>query len=58
MSRAQEFRSHAIECRRMAENTHDRENKRFWGRLAERWIFCADLVDDGAAKSDQPRLVH
>ena len=45
---AEEFRRHALQCRRMARDTHDLESKATWNRLADRWVRCAELEEGHA----------
>jgi hypothetical protein len=35
----------AAECELMAKVTRDRENKTVWRGMAQRWIRCAELVE-------------
>jgi hypothetical protein len=41
---AEEFIRHAAECKSMADASRDRENKKVWSRMAERWMRCAELA--------------
>ena len=38
MNLSEEFRKFAAECERMAKLTHDRQNKKAWRRMSERWL--------------------
>ena len=42
---SEEFLKHAAECRQMADATSDKKIRDMWVRLAERWVFCADLAE-------------
>ena len=42
---AEEFRRYAIQCRRMARETPDKESRATWNRLADRWVRCAELEE-------------
>jgi hypothetical protein len=46
MLSAQEFRIQAEECRRIAESTRDKEDRRVWNGMADRWLLCARLADE------------
>jgi hypothetical protein len=50
MDPAQEFRKHAEECRRMARMTRVLEDRAAWNRMAERWLLCAQQVENEAAR--------
>lgn len=39
------FLKFATECRVMAQLAPEKENKRVWNRLAERWSRCAKLTE-------------
>jgi hypothetical protein len=54
MNLAQEYRKHAHECREMARLTQDLESRAGWGRLAERWLRCADLEEARRAPARHP----
>ena len=45
MHTSDQFLRFAAECQVMAKLTRDAENKVVWRGLAERWIRCAELVD-------------
>jgi hypothetical protein len=45
MDAADRFLKFATECQVMAQLTPQRENKRVWNGLAERWRRCAKLID-------------
>jgi hypothetical protein len=45
MDVSEEFRKHAAECKRMARTTREREEKKVWSQMAERWLVCADNAD-------------
>ncbi len=46
MNISAEFRKRAAECGRMAKTTPDPFDRGVWKRLAERWLRCAELVDN------------
>jgi hypothetical protein len=50
MDPAEEFRRHATECRRMAQQTVNAENRATWNRMAERWLRCAERVQPQPAR--------
>jgi hypothetical protein len=54
MLSAEEFRAHAEECRRMAQSTKSKEECRVWGRMADRWLLCARLVEEEQAVPERP----
>jgi hypothetical protein len=45
MHTSDRFLRFAAECQAMAKLTRNAENKVVWSGLAERWIRCAELVD-------------
>ena len=45
MHAADRFLKFATECQVMAQRASQRENKRVWNRLAERWRRCAKLTE-------------
>jgi hypothetical protein len=45
MHAADRFLKFATECQVMARRAPQRENKRVWNRLAERWRRCAKLSE-------------
>lgn len=45
MDAADRFLKFETECRVMAQRAPQRENKRIWNRLAERWRRCAKLSE-------------
>ena len=49
MDPAEEFRRHATECRRMAEQTANAD-RAIWNRMAERWLRCAERVQPQPAR--------
>jgi hypothetical protein len=42
---ADRFLKFASECQVMAQSAPQRENKRVWNGLAERWLRCAKLIE-------------
>jgi hypothetical protein len=48
MTIADEFRTYANDCYRMALATNNPE----WNRLAERWLHCADLDQSATAAAE------
>ena len=57
MPAADRFLKFATECRVMAQLAPQKENKRVWNRLAERWSRCAKLTEqlDTELRSSQLR---
>ena len=59
---ADRFLKFATECRVMANLSPQRENRRVWNRLAERWLRCAKLLeqldDDVSASQLRRRQNH
>jgi hypothetical protein len=45
MDASERFLRFAAECELMAKYTRSPENKTVWRRMAERWIRCAELID-------------
>jgi hypothetical protein len=45
MDTSERFLRFAAECELMAKATRDRENKTVWRSIAQRWIRCAELVE-------------
>ena len=45
MDASERFLKFAAECELMAKATRDRENKTVWRGMAQRWIRCAELVE-------------
>ena len=45
MDASERFLRFAAECELMAKVTRDRENKTVWRGMAQRWIRCAELVE-------------
>ena len=45
MDTSERFLRFAAECELMAKGTRDRENKTVWRSIAQRWIRCAELVE-------------
>jgi hypothetical protein len=44
-SRSEEFRSHAAECRELANNIRDLEHKQLCEELARQWLELAERVE-------------
>jgi len=44
------FLRFAAECEVMAKFTRSAENKAVWNGLAQRWLRCAELMDQEQAK--------
>jgi hypothetical protein len=57
---SEEFRRFAGECRTMAKFARSPESKASWGRLAERWVRCAELneLNSSAARLDRIAKRH
>lgn len=52
------FLRFAAECEVMAKVTRSRENKAVWNGLAQRWLRCAEMMDQSRssiARSHSPR---
>ena len=45
MDTSERFLRFAAECELMAKAARDRENKTVWRSIAQRWIWCAELVE-------------
>ena len=45
MDTSERFLRFAAECELMAKAARDRENKTVWRSIAQRWIRCAELVE-------------
>jgi hypothetical protein len=63
MSVSEKFREFAAECQAMAKLARSPESKATWGRLAGRWVQCAELADQhasaaSAAARDRPAKRH
>jgi hypothetical protein len=58
MHAADRFLKFATECQAMAQLAQQKENKRVWNSLAERWRRCAKLteqLDTGLGSSELRR---
>jgi len=44
MTPSEHFLQHAAECKFMAELARDKESKKTWMGMAERWHRCAELA--------------
>jgi len=62
VSKANEYRANAAECRRRAENTKDAPQKRMWREMSESWLgmICFAEQEDFATEerergTNQPR---
>jgi hypothetical protein len=51
MSPSEKFLRFAAECEHMAQFTRTPENKTVWTSMAERWIRCAELIDQQSAQT-------
>jgi len=49
MDTADRFLRFAAECEVMAKFTRSRENKAVWNGLAQRWLRCAEMMDQNRA---------
>jgi hypothetical protein len=45
MNASEQFRKFAVECEVMAKSAQSPESKATWGRLAARWVRCAELTE-------------
>jgi hypothetical protein len=45
MNSSEKFRKFAAECQAMAKLARSAESKATWGRLAGRWVQCAEFVE-------------
>jgi hypothetical protein len=48
------FLRFAAECEVMAKVTRSRENKAVWNGLAQRWLRCAEMMDQSRANVARP----
>jgi hypothetical protein len=47
------FLRFAAECEGMAKVTRSRENKAVWNGLAQRWLRCAEMMDQSRSNMHQ-----
>jgi hypothetical protein len=52
------FLRFAAECEVMAKFTRSPENKAVWNGLAQRWLRCAELMDQEQANAHQANPVR
>jgi hypothetical protein len=55
---ADRFLKFASECQVMAQSAPQRENKRVWNGLAERWLRCATLIEQLETDLRSSELKH
>src|SRR5262249_57832508 len=61
MDPSEVFMRHAAECEYMAKCSRDKKNREVWRRMSERWIRCAELVQQHplpSASRDCTRTPH
>jgi hypothetical protein len=56
MDATDRFLRFAAECEVMARVTRSRENKAVWNGLAQRWLRCAEMMDQ--SHSHAPHRSH
>jgi hypothetical protein len=56
MNPSEEFRKFAGECRAMAKFARSPESKDTWGRLAARWVRCAELNELHSSATTRDRM--
>ena len=56
MDMVDEFRKHAAECRKAAENAKDPTDRAQWLRLAGRWESCLEVAKASLAAAHNARL--
>jgi hypothetical protein len=49
------FRKFAAECQAMAKTARTAEGKASWGRLAARWMHCAEFTEQHLLPTKRPR---
>jgi hypothetical protein len=57
MDGSRAFLRFAAECEVMTKIAHDKESKLMWRRLAERWLKCANLIDDQRSSANYDSLM-
>jgi len=60
MNPSEKFLRFAAECEAMAKFARSPESKATWGRLAARWVRCAELTEHhwSVAMHDRPAKRH
>ena len=53
---AERLERFAAECEAMARGARSRKDKAVWKGLAQRWLRCAEVVDQCAARPAAERL--
>jgi hypothetical protein len=53
MDATDRFLRFAAECEVMAKVTRSRENKAVWNGLAQRWLRCAEMMDQSHSHTPQ-----
>ena len=56
MSPSQQFLRFAADCESMAKLTPDRRNDSDWGRLAQRWVRCAEWAERQILAAEKAQL--
>jgi hypothetical protein len=56
MITADEVLKFAADCKRMAKVSRSKENKSVWIGLAQRWVRCAELMNEQTRLLDQRKL--
>ena len=54
MTASIKFRRFAAECQAMAKTARTAESKATWGRLAARWMQCAEFTEHHSVRSLVP----
>ena len=58
MNSADKFRRFAAECEAMAKIAPSAESVDLWGRMAARWLRCAEMAESNAAAITQIRMTR
>lgn len=58
MTTADRFLKFAAECEAMAKYSPSRENRAVWNGLAQRWVRCAQLLDQQESRDHDRRSVR
>jgi hypothetical protein len=56
MSPSQQFLKFAADCEAMAKLTRDQRKDPDWGRLAERWVRCAEWAESQSIAAEKAHL--
>jgi hypothetical protein len=46
MSKIDEYRAYAVECRRLAARTVNADDKQQWNRVADAWLRLVETLDE------------